>query len=450
MQPSAWEPPDLDLEPFLDLSTVTVTGTWMDLPQEIVNHILFLLGNDLKSLKACSLTCKTMFVSTRPIIHRKVSLTYEQNWEVLTLREKQRYIRGDRQDIALKVLYGIAAHGLLPYGRHLTINTNKVLTPANLQPFNHHFQRLDRIQELSIYWLDTPGFLEQFDTFFENLVPTLRSLHLARPTGDTRDILDFICRFPHLEDLSFSTSSENFHDWETWRSASLPIVKKIPPFRGRLKLGRISEWHGHILQQLISLPGKPRFRFVDFQSCPAVVEQLIIDTCSGTIETLSTTWKKFCECDLPNYATSVLSYTEVAIGEKGLPFNLTKVKNLRSLALRVDFEAIRYPYNVLSQTLHTITSPSFSEFVLEVGWIPWNVEPAANAQIWWGTWTELDKMFEGMDVERGFKVIIRTERVDNRSNFIAQARDRLPLMDARNGLIFEIGQLREERLSNYW
>ena len=290
------EPRNLDLEPFLDLSTMTVPGTWRDLPQEIVDHIISMLGNDLKLLKACSLTCKAMFASTRPLIHRKIRLTWEQNWEVLTLREKQRYIRGDRQGIAFKVLSGMAAHGLLPYGRQLFININKNFTPANLQPFNGHFQRFDRIQELSIYWLHTPEFLEQFDTYFANFVPTLRSLHLDTPTGDTRDIMDFIGRFPHLDDLAFKMSPENSHGWRTWKSASPHIVKNIPPFRGRLKLCGISEWYGYILQQLISLPGKRRFRFVDFRRCPFEVEQLVVDACSGTIETLSTTWQKFSEC----------------------------------------------------------------------------------------------------------------------------------------------------------
>lgn len=293
---SAEEPPNRDLEPLLDLSTITVSGTWKDLPQEIVDHILFMLRNDLESLKACSLTCKTMFVSTRPLIHRTIHLTWEQNWEVLTLRERQRYIRGDRQGIAVKVLSGIAAHGLLPYGRQLFIHLNKNFTPANLRPFNDHFQRLDRIQELTIYWLHTPSFLVQFDTFFANFVPTLRFLHLNTPTGDTRDTLDFICRFPHLDDLTLRMSSENPHDWRTWKSATLPVVKHIPPFRGRLKLCAINEWYGCILQQLMSLPGKRRFRFVDFRSCPSEVEQLVIDACSGTIETLSTTWKKYCGC----------------------------------------------------------------------------------------------------------------------------------------------------------
>lgn len=113
--------------------------------------------------------------------------------------------------------------------------------------------------------------------------------------------------------------------------------------------------------------------------------------------------------------------------------------NLRSLTFRVAFDTIRYPYDVLSQTLSTITSPFFSEFILEVKYVPSTLEPAHGAWRWWGTWTELDEMFARMDTERGVRVVIRAEEVDRGSNFIAQAESRLPLMAARKGIVFEIG-----------
>jgi hypothetical protein len=267
----------------------------MDLPQEVVDHIVLMLGDDLRSLKACSLTCKAMFISTRCVIHRKICLTWEKNWELLTVPERQRYIRGGRQDIAIRVLSSIAEHGLLQYARYLFININKNFTPANLLPFNHHFQRFDRIQELNIYRLDTPGFLKNFDTYFANFVPSLRSLHLDTPAGHTRDILDFICRFPHLEDLSLKVSFEDPKDWRVWKSESLHVVKNMPPFRGRLMLRGITERSSYLLQQLISLPGKRRFRSIDFRACSAEAGQSIIDECSGTLESVSTTWRRFCE-----------------------------------------------------------------------------------------------------------------------------------------------------------
>ena len=59
-------------------------------------------------------------------------------------------------------------------------------------------------------------------------------------------------------------------------------------------------------------------------------------------------------------------------------------------------------------------------------------------------WTELDEMFERIDIERGFRVVIRAMEVDRESNFTAQAENRLPLMAARKGIAFEIGRFPEE------
>jgi len=238
-----------------------------------------------------------MFVSARRLIHRKIYLTSGKNWESLTFPERRRYLSGDRVGLAIKVLPEIAAHGLLAYARQLFIDIDRDFTPANLQPFNHHFQSFDRIQGLTISRLDTPGFLENFDTHFVSFVPTLHSLHLDTPTGDTRDILNFVCRFPHLDDLTLKMTEYTVpSDLGAWSLGTSPIVKIVPPFRGRLKLSGIVEWRGHLLQHLISLPGKRRFRFIDFRGCESKAGQPIINACCGTLESVSTTWGKFSKC----------------------------------------------------------------------------------------------------------------------------------------------------------
>jgi hypothetical protein len=105
---------------------------------------------------------------------------------------------------------------------------------------------------------------------------------------------------------------------------------------------------------------------------------------------------------------------------------------------------IRYPYEALSQTLSTITSPFFSEFVLEVEGTPMSYETPQSAWMCWGTWTKLDKMFERIDIERGFRVVIRTESVEQELNITAQAENRLPLMTARKGIVSEAGPFPEK------
>jgi len=101
-------------------------------------------------------------------------------------------------------------------------------------------------------------------------------------------------------------------------------------------------------------------------------------------------------------------------------------------------------YQVLPRILSTITSPSFSEFILEIESVPTTLGGACTAWCMWGRWTEFDEMFERMNIERGFRVVIRAEEVDGESNFILQFEDRFPLMAARKGIVFEIGPFPEK------
>ena len=115
--------------------------------------------------------------------------------------------------------------------------------------------------------------------------------------------------------------------------------------------------------------------------------------------------------------------------------NLIDATVLRSLTVRVASQTVHHLHHALSQTLATITSPFFSEFILEMEKVPATLGPG---------WTEPDEMFERMDIERGFRVIIRAEEVDRDSNFIVQAEDLFPLMAARKRIVFEVGPFPEK------
>ena len=97
------------------------------------------------------------------------------------------------------------------------------------------------------------------------------------------------------------------------------------------------------------------------------------------------------------------------------------------------------PYESLPDTLRTITSPFFSEFVLELESV-WNPLRAW----WWKTCTEVDEIFRRLDEERGFKVIVRAREVEVKRPFTALVRQRFPLMNARGRLFIEIGPFSEE------
>lgn len=127
--------------------------------------------------------------------------------------------------------------------------------------------------------------------------------------------------------------------------------------------------------------------------------------------------------------------------QRALPLNLVNVQNLHSLTLRIRHTDFMEPYESLPKTLHTITSPFFSEFVLELE----SVGHPLRAW-WWKTCVEVDEIFQRMDEERGFKVIVRAKRVNvgERKPFTALVRQRFPLMNVRERLFIEIGPFPEE------
>ena len=131
--------PDDDLGPLMDLGAIAGAGTWKGLPQEIVDYVVSMLRDYLKSFK----TCQALFGSTRHGIHLKISLTLENNWGLLTIPEKQRYIRGERLDITIRILSRIAAHGLSPYACHLYTHLNRNFTRLT-------FNRLTTTSSISI------------------------------------------------------------------------------------------------------------------------------------------------------------------------------------------------------------------------------------------------------------------------------------------------------------
>lgn len=79
-------------EQFADLNPISAAMHYgcMGLPQELVNHTVDMLHDNIPALEACSLTCRTMFASTRHLIHRTLDLTLRNNEHLFTEEEKYR------------------------------------------------------------------------------------------------------------------------------------------------------------------------------------------------------------------------------------------------------------------------------------------------------------------------------------------------------------------------
>ena len=196
----------VDLNQSVDLEHIAaaVHHGCMNLPQELVDHIMDTLHDDTRTLKACSLTCKAMFASTRRLIHQTLWLTPYNSLSVLTQDEYlcRPYTEGEE----LRFLSHMGESGLLRYSRRVHICTGRKLTPGMLLPHLRHFQSLDHVHTLILKYFDPIPWADHHRTCFLHLYPTLTSLIFPDPTGPYRLLIRFALQFPNLENLTLDRS----------------------------------------------------------------------------------------------------------------------------------------------------------------------------------------------------------------------------------------------------
>jgi hypothetical protein len=254
------------------------------LPQELIDYIVEMLYDDIRTLKACSLTCRSMFASARHLIHQTLYLTPQNNQSVLTEEEIPRYQGQDRLNFELRFLAYMGEWGFLRYVRRVHIRGFHPFTPGILLPHLHHFQTLDRIHAFTFDHYNTDPWAILDTSCFIHFYPTLTSLTLRRPSGHYRLVLKFALQFPNLEDLCIEWPGSD----EVSEGVIVPaIVDQFPPLRGHLRLvglGGAVRWptdFAHELQSGIN------FRSVEIEESSAGYTQDILSACAGTVESLS-------------------------------------------------------------------------------------------------------------------------------------------------------------------
>lgn len=259
----------------------TVHHGCMGLPQELVNCIADILHDDIHALKACSLTCKAMFASTRHLIHQTLHLTRRNNDKVLT-REKLCQSLGYHE---LRLVSYMGECGLLQYTRHVHVHDPGIFIPNTLLPHLHYFQSLDRVHTLTIEHYDAVLWAKHYKICFVHFYPTLTSLTLSRPFGHCRALLRFALQFPNLESLRF--------EWlrgEEDAQPGLPVppwIDGLPPLRGHLRLsfGAMIQPSEHFIHKLRN---GINFRSVEFESgFHDVHAQHILNMCARSLENLT-------------------------------------------------------------------------------------------------------------------------------------------------------------------
>ena len=260
----------------------------MGLPRDIIEEIVQLHRGDSKTLMACSLTCRALFSAVRGLVHESVRLSPWRNYPPHKLKDrvKEKVLSGWRPrtdsdwcEVHLRYLSMGGKRGLLGYTREVNIDIGYSFTPETLEVYLPHFRSFNGVHALRISCFDLAKFLPPFERYFAQFVPTLRSLSLPYTKAGTHEILEFICKFPHLDDLSLTLSYAHSIDVPPKLS-----VEHSPPLKGTLVLRGSAPISARFL---LKFPGGLHFQSIDVGAVDKAELDEILAACSSNLETLS-------------------------------------------------------------------------------------------------------------------------------------------------------------------
>jgi len=163
----------------------------MRLPQELVEHIIDCLSDDLRTLETCTLVTTTWLARSRRHLFNSISLDDER------VRKWCSAIRPGTEGISQ--LVRTLALQQAPQGY-------RWLGTVFLDTIPDHFSSFRRVEKLVVTWLDLgdfePGSLGRH---FVHYGTSLRSLRLSYLSADYSSLMTFLQLFPYLEDLLIHT-----------------------------------------------------------------------------------------------------------------------------------------------------------------------------------------------------------------------------------------------------
>ena len=255
-------------------------GGWDHLPPELVDKVLEYLSDDLPALKACSLTCKVMLDSARPLIGSWLFLTSTRNRKSMKSLLKRQ--KGSPDNI--ERLVAAERQGNLQHTQHLVIRIgHPSLTPESLRPYIPYLRSIDKLQTLVINNLDVPIIMPAFNDCFGTFTRSLRGLDIKHIWDSDSHLLCFISQFPLLDDLSIRSCYALY----LYAATSLSMPRTSPPLRGHLNLSSIKDSDG-LCGGIARLPGGLKFTSIELKGCgkPAA----ILTACRSTLKSVSYTW----------------------------------------------------------------------------------------------------------------------------------------------------------------
>jgi len=240
------------------------------IPFEIVEMIIAPLTSDCKTLKACSLTCRSWYIVAAPHLYHTLSLGQK--------------VPGKNHG-ELKPLYGLYG-GRVP----LVVKEIRVWQPRDTRIWFVPL-RLSRrdlrcwsafanVQTLTLQRMQIFRFIPGIERYFKHFSPTLRSITLIEPCCTPRQLSYFLSLFSNLDDIAIELPS---HSPNTTIPDTELVPFSAPKLRGQLMLYQFS-WV-ETWTHLIALCGGLRFRYMDLhwvEDCAPI----LLEACAETLETL--------------------------------------------------------------------------------------------------------------------------------------------------------------------
>ena len=230
----------------------------MGLPQELIDHITDMLHGNLPALKACSLTCKAMFASTRHLIHQTLYLVPQNMQDAFADK-----------------------HGFLQYTRRVSI-LHHTFTLSALQLHLQKFQSLDRVHTLILEGHDVSAWTSRYRLCFAHFHPTLTSLTLRRPFGSFQLIFQFALQFPILENLCL----EEVQLGTRFEPDPIDLVEMSPPLK-HLRVAGCTPSERWPVSLTHEIQSSMTFRSVEVVDLAGSLACYMLDACAHTLEALT-------------------------------------------------------------------------------------------------------------------------------------------------------------------
>lgn len=244
------------------------------LPQELLDRVIDFLRDEVAALRASCLVHSRLINSSRRHLFASVTLQELFDLEVWAdsfpspLHSPAKHVRT------------LSIAGLWAQLGGDDFNPNELE-----DPLLEHFRSFNQVQNLILTALNLhPACFPELH--FSHLQSSLITLEFYSPYPTTpKKLLQFICSFPHLENLSVNGAIR----WLEESKEDYTELRTSPPMGGKLKLASFIDPVGSFLIELVNLPNGLGFRSIDLDLIRIdnyrSVENLV-KSCATTLEEL--------------------------------------------------------------------------------------------------------------------------------------------------------------------